>query len=235
MKQWPYFLAGIVLVGACGLAYALRPSPVVDVRSIQLERQIPSSFGQWQEVQTSFVQMDLAPRGENGVVEANQAWPYDQIVSRTYRRSDGEVVMLSVAWGSKQRQEVKIHRPELCYSAQGFQVLKSTRGQIHLGDDKEVATTRLVTRSPSRTELVTYWIRIGEETSSSAWKTRLQILEEGLKGKIPDGILVRVSQALPVQGGDANQSYLVQSAFVKDLVANVDTATVKLLVGSAGS
>src|SRR5690606_35238716 len=43
-------------------------------------------------------------------------------------------------------------------------------------------------------ELVSYWIRIGNSYSDSAWKTRLAIMKEGLQGRMTDGVLVRVSQ-----------------------------------------
>jgi len=41
---------------------------------------------------------------------------------RAYQNSQGQIVYLALAWGEQQRQEVKIHRPDLCYVAQGFKV-----------------------------------------------------------------------------------------------------------------
>ncbi len=37
---------------------------------------------------------------------------------RSYVNANGDVVMLALAYGRHQRQEIKIHRPELCYTSQ---------------------------------------------------------------------------------------------------------------------
>jgi EpsI family protein len=232
MKDWRFIVIGLVLAGAWGLAFAMHPTPVIEVGAVDFQKQIPEHFGDWKEVRSALVQMDLAPRAEDGTQEADMAWPYDKTLSRTYMRSDGEVIMLALAWGSKQRQEIKVHRPELCYVAQGFQVLQTERIPLQLNATKQLNATRLVTRSQSRSELVTYWVRIGDKISGGGLQTRLGILTEGLKGRIPDGILVRVSQAGALDGIDAAKSYAVQEAFMKALVGHVDPFTVALLTGS---
>lgn len=231
MKDWRYIVVGLILAGAWGLAFAMHPTPVVEVGAVDFPKQIPEHFGDWKEVRSALVQMDLAPRAEDGTQQADTAWPYDKTLSRTYMRSDGEVIMLALAWGSKQRQEIKVHRPELCYLAQGFQVVGTERVPLQISATKQLTATRLVTRSQSRTELVTYWIRIGDTISGGGLQTRLGILTEGLKGKIPDGILVRVSQAGALGGIESAKSYAVQEGFMKDLVNHVDPFTVALLAG----
>jgi EpsI family protein len=225
-----FLLAGLILVCASGLAYALRPTPVVELRDVDLERQIPTTFGQWHEVRTGQLQVDLAPRGENGEQEATLIWPYDKTLTRVYQRADGQTVMLALAWGSKQRQEIKVHRPELCYAGQGLQVVDHKNTPLDLSSDTRVVATRLLTKNMSRIEPVTYWIRIGDEISSNAWQSRVQILQEGLHGRIPDGILVRVSQALPSTAA-VEGSYRVQDDFVRALFSSLDANSRRLLVG----
>jgi len=224
-----FLIAGLVLVGASGLAYGLRPTPVVELRDVDLERQIPSSFGSWHEVRTGQVQVDLAPRGENGEPEATLIWPYDKTLTRVYKRADGQTLMLALAWGSKQRQEIKVHRPELCYAGQGLRVVEHRNTPLELSSGTQVVATRLLTKNNARMEPVTYWIRIGDKISFSAWQSRIQILQEGLHGRIPDGILVRVSQALPLEAR-VEESYAVQDDFLKQLYAAVDTAGKGVLV-----
>jgi EpsI family protein len=229
--NWRFLAAGMLLVGASGLAYALRPVPVVDVRDIDLERQIPEAFGQWHEVRTGMVQVDLAPRGENGEQEATLVWPYDRTLTRVYQRGDGQVVMLALAWGSKQRQEIKVHRPELCYAGQGLQVIEQKTTPLELSSAATVLATHMLTRGAARLEPVTYWIRTGDRISLSSWQSRFEILKEGVRGRIPDGILVRVSQALPPTASP-EASYQIQASFLSDLYAAADPAAKRLLVGN---
>jgi len=232
IRSWGYLLVALIMVGAWGIAYAIRPIPSIDSKSVSLERQIPSEFGDWRELRTGLVQVDLAPRNDEGTLETGIDWPYDQTLTRVYKRSDGEMVMFALAWGSKQRQEIKIHRPELCYTAQGFQLVQRSQAPIAVTPDITIPATRLVTKGQSRKELVTYWVRIGDRVSMSAMQSRMQILKTGLTGTIPDGILFRVSQSRSAQDADAEKSYAVQASFIKDLLVHVDQPTTRLLVGS---
>jgi EpsI family protein len=234
MINWRFVTTGLLLLVASGLAYTLRPQPVVGVRDVHLENQIPTAFGQWREVRTGLMQIDLAPRGENGEQEATLVYPYDLTLTRVYQRTDGQVVMLALAWGSKQRQEIKVHRPDLCYAGQGFQVVEQTSAPFELAPGTKVIATHMLTKGASRLEPVTFWIRTGDKITLSSWQSRLEILKEGLHGRVPDGILVRVSQALPL-GASPESSYQVQESFLQELFSVADASGKRMLVGKRPS
>lgn len=223
LRSRPYGIAGVAMLATAALAVVMAPKmPDAAGSSIGLEQRVPAEFGDWKEVKSPFIQMDLAPRRDDGTTDPSS--PYDEVVMRTYvRASDGAVVMLALAWGAQQRQEVKIHRPELCYVAQGFDVVRREHAILSLPGGQSVTTTRLLATAPSRIEPVTYWIRIGEEISLSAWQSRLAILREGLKGRTADGILVRASQAMPAGRADVERSYRIQQEFLSDLVRSVES------------
>jgi EpsI family protein len=230
MTNWRYLVTGAVMVLASGLAFALHPIPAVEIGAVNLERQVPSSFGRWKEVKTAFVPMDLSPREG----ETNMDMPYDQTLMRTYVRDDGNVVMLALAYGRVLRQEVKIHRPELCYVAQGFAIRGKEATSVDLGNGSAVPAYRLLTGNDNRTEPVTYWIRIGDKISMNAWQTRSEILRDGIRGRIPDGILVRVSQALtPTVAPEA--SYEIEGQFLRDLYSSLDAVGKRILIGGAAT
>lgn len=205
---------------ASGLSIALTPTRhAVPEGTVDLERMIPKEFGRWKQLETGMIQMDLAPRdGEEKTMDQ----PYDQALMRTYVRDDGAVVMLALAYGRSQRQEVKVHRPELCYVAQGFEVGSKAPVTVELDDHTKVVAYQLLARNQQRVEPVTYWVRIGDRISRNAWESRMEIFREGLLGKIPDGLLVRVSTALrPNDSRDA--AYRQHSAFLDDLWQAVDS------------
>lgn len=232
----PYCIAGAAMLVTAGVALVMTPKTTdVAGNAVALERRVPAQFGDWREVRSPFIQMDLAPRRDDGTTDPSS--PYDEVVMRSYvRASDGAVVMLALAWGAQQRQEVKIHRPELCYVAQGFDVARREHAILSLPGGQTVTTTRLLATSQSRVEPVTYWIRIGEEISLSPWQSRLAILREGLKGRTADGILVRVSQALPAGRADVERSYRIQQEFLSDLVRSVEEPARSVLTsGPVGS
>lgn len=209
------------------IALATWMTPTQSLRlpgEVDLESAIPKAFGEWNYVPSAAMQVNLAiKRDEDDLSDQI----YDQVLMRTYRNNKGESVMLALAWGRQQRQEVKIHRPELCYIAQGFTV-EANRAFDPLGAFGPSGRAMVATH-PRRVEPVLYWVRIGNTISSSAWQTRLYILREGLSGRIPDGILVRTSQI--VRTSDAtSRSHALQSQFLRDLVEALPVETRTLLV-----
>lgn len=173
------------------LAAYVKPEINSASSSPSLEAKVPRQFGDWAEVEQRTVPVSLLA-GETP--DLNQ--PYDQIVTRTYSNSKGVAVMLALAWGKNQRQEVKIHRPDLCYVAQGHKIslLRShTFSDIRSPSGVAVTGKQMQTTSSSGLEYVSYWMRIGSLYSEDAIQTRIHILSEGLSGRIPDGILVRAS------------------------------------------
>jgi len=220
------YAVALLLVCAWAAAITLKPIPVIDSNEVDLERQIPTAFGEWREVKTGMMQVPLSEEDFGSVFA-----PYDRVLSRVYRRPDGQIVMLALAWGSRQRQDAKIHWPELCYTVQGFRVLERTRSSIDFNTKSRIPVTRLVTQSALRYELVAYWVRIGDAIPFNSWQSRGEILTAGLKGHVPDGILVRASQPL-ADALNTSQSFALQEAFLRELLTSVDDRTRKLLAGA---
>jgi EpsI family protein len=223
MFSWGWAVA---MLGAIGLGHLMTPTTSMSPPgAVDLEAMVPKQFGAWTYVPSAVTQVDLSVKRDGD--EGSNTRVYDQVLMRTYRNPQGQSVMLALAWGRQQRQEVKIHRPELCYVAQGFRI-ESSRPLEGLGDGSVRGTT-LLTASTRRFEPVIYWVRIGDTLSSSAWQTRLYILREGIAGRIPDGILVRTSQVMR-NGSQVEASLEVQRQFLADLVAAVPPAQRAVLV-----
>ncbi len=223
----------MLMIVATILGVVLKPSMDESLNSVNLEATIPKQFGDWVEVASPFVQVDLSTK-RNG--EKSTDTPYDDVLMRTYRNSQGKMVMLALAWGKNQRQEIKIHRPELCYVAQGYQVEQLTPTTFN-GIKNTVAfpiygkKMLAINSNSHRIDAVSYWIRIGNLYSKSAWNTRLHIIKEGLSGRTVDGILVRASTQLNTTDMNSNEnSWNLLDKFLNDLLNHVDPNTRYLLV-----
>jgi EpsI family protein len=222
------------MLAAAAIAVMLVPKKFdVAGGAIDLDTLVPAELGGWREVRSAVPQVDLTPRREGDEHERTTDEPYDQTIMRTYARADGATIMLALAYGSRQRQEVKIHRPELCYLAQGFAVGRRGAAPIVFEDGRAVTATRLVARSDRRVEPITYWIRIGEEITRSALDSRLAILREGLRGRIPDGILVRVSSAHAPSDPATERAYENQDDFLRALVGALEPRARRILLADA--
>lgn len=222
--QGPRFLThhmalGIAMFIAIAAAYALTPRLMAVENPPLLQEIVPTQFGDWKEVTSPYVQASLSVARED---EPDINQPYDETLMRTYENSKGNVVMLALAWGKNQRQEVKIHRPELCYTAQGYKVQSLIPVTFTNIKDTSGAVTgkRMVAMNNYGGEAVSYWIRIGNIYSENAVDTRLHILKEGLAGRVPDGILVRASIRIQ-DTNDADQAWPILEEFLKEMVLNL--------------
>ncbi len=119
-----HLLIGLIMLAAAGLALALTPRLKVADQGlkINLEAMIPKQFGEWKLDET------IAPIMFSPDVQAGLDKIYNQMLNRTYINSQGEQIMLSIAYGGEQSYSMQVHRPEMCYPAQGFQVGAMSKG-----------------------------------------------------------------------------------------------------------
>lgn len=204
----------LAMLGAAWAAHALRPTQrLADAKTkIDLERQIPRNFGNWTE------DLSITPVLPNPEVQARLDALYSSTLARTYRDAQGHRVMLSIAYGSDQGSEATaVHRPEFCYSAQGFSV--TGRGDSYVELEKHrLPVRRIVGVMSGRVEPITYWVTLDETVTLPGVGRKLAQLEYGLHGQIPDGLLFRVSSI----GKDESENFHLQEGFLRDLSQHVD-------------
>jgi len=220
-------LVALALVCTAILTLVITPTLHSVEHTPDFEAIIPQQFGDWKTAVDPFAQVSLSTNPNDLV---NQI--YDSTLMRTYVNSRGDRVMLALAYAREQKQDVKIHRPEVCYVAQGFQKLSQVPSIITIDpSEKPVLGNRILMRNDNRFEAVSYWIRIGDDYPSGGFDSRLKILKAGLKGKILDGILVRASMTVNDESGAAI-AYEKQEQFLSDLIASLDMENINFLVAS---
>ena len=212
-----------LMAGAAAFAWALAPTErMADGRGkLALADAIPAAFGDWR------VNPVVAPLTVSPDVQAELDKIYDQILARTYVNGRGDLVMLSIAYGGTQNRSMQVHRPEVCYPAQGFSIDGAAKGSLPAGG-QDLPVMRLLARQGPRTEPITYWIRIGDRVVRGNLELGLARLAYGLGGRVPDGMLVRVSTI----SRDVEQAYEVQSGFVAALLDALPPDTRALLIGA---
>ena len=221
-----HLIVGVALAGSAWGALALKPVKKINADQDQftLEAMVPAKFGEWKIDET------VIPIKVDAETEAKLSKIYDQTLSRTYINPKGERVMLSIAYGGDQSSNLQVHKPETCYTAQGFEVVKNIGGQL-LTQYGQLPIKRLVAVQGPRNEPITYWITVGDKAVKTGVEQRLQKLAYGLTGKVPDGMLVRVSSIEL----DAENAYKMQDGFVNDMLQAVDNKSRVRLVGVFGA
>lgn len=220
--KFPQLLIGVVMLAAAGLALALAPRVKVADQGpqISLETMVPGHFGDWRLDQT------IAPLIVSPDVKALLDRIYNQTLTRTYVSSRGERLMLSIAYGSDQSYSTQIHRPEMCYPAQGFQIERMSKDFIAFSG-AQLPVMKLVATQGHRVEPITYWVMIGNSPVRGNLEQGLARLKYGLTGKIPYGIVIRVSTL----SANESKSYRIQERFVRDMLDAVPMEYRKVLAG----
>lgn len=171
-----------------------------------LEKIFPNEFADWRvDVRAAMV---LPSPQTQAILDSI----YNQTLTRTYINAAGDRVMLSVAYGGDQSDATRAHLPEVCYPAQGFQITASGVGQLELAG-RSVRTRLLMSKLGQRNEPITYWLVVGDRVTLSRTDQKLTQFRLGLKGVIPDGMLVRVSTI----DADMVRGHRIQSQFLADM------------------
>jgi EpsI family protein len=203
-----------LMLGAATLSVVAVPTKLLaDTRpSFDLEKSIPKTFGDW-KVDPFMIPIPPSPDQQSAMRKI-----YDQILSRTYVNSKGERIMLSITYGSRQNQQMRAHRQEVCYSAQGFKVSQLQRLPLTVAGAR-VPVARMVATQGQRVEPVTYWFTMGDSAVMSYLDRELTQLKYAISGHIPDGYLVRISSL----SSDSSHAFGEQLEFANALMGSIDT------------
>ena len=221
-------ISTLMVTTAIGAIIARPDSEAASLESaFSLDGMIPKSFGDWREKHFEHV---VNPQ-ERALLNRL----YTDLLIRTYVNSSGYMIMLALAYGRDQRGDLVAHMPENCYPANGFTLHSNEPGQLPTPFG-EIAVRRLFASRGTREEPVTYWFTFGGEQISldgarRGLRKRLTELRYTITGRIPDGLLFRVSSI----DRDQAQARQLQDQFVNDLVRALSPMERRRLTGLGDS
>ena len=220
------FLVLLLMMLAYAGAQAWRPHiRLADTRpKVDLETLFPKAFGVW-KVDTSLPVQLVSPDMQQFL-----ATIYSQTLSRTYINNQGQRIMLSVAYGGDQSDATRAHRPEVCYPAQGFQIISNQIGVVET-PAHPLRVRQLVAKAGGRIEPISYWVTVGDRTALSGTEQKLAQLSYSTRGVIPDGMLVRVSNI------EANSvlAYQLHGTFINQMISAMPVTVRDRIVGAVGA
>ncbi len=220
-------LVALAMVCSSAIAIAITPRHFLadQYQREKLADIVPQAFGEW-SVDRSIIPIPPSPDLQASIDEA-----YDETLALTFRNKQGQRVMLSLAYGRNQHKGMNIHRPDVCYPAQGFKVVQGNSLGTIQAAGQSIAVTRLVAAAGSRNEPITYWLLVGDKITHFGYGQRAVAMRFGLQGTIPDGVLVRVSSI----DQDNEAAFRLQERFIRDLLTAVNPAQRPRLLGRAAT
>lgn len=213
-------LSGGMAIAAAG-AFALTPRRELNLLGDkQLEKLVPLNIGSWtQQPSSAFV----LPKTEGSLSDKL----YNQLLTRLYQSDTMIPVMLVMAYGATQSDQLQLHRPEVCYTAVGFQIIASAAANVVLAPGADLPVRELAARSDSRIEPILYWTRIGDDLPTDGRQQRSTKLAQSMRGYIPDGILVRISTVAE----PSREVYDQLGEFARSLLLSIAPANRQALIG----
>ena len=218
-------VAALLMLAAAGLALAMKPTQkIADARAKpDLKAMIPQQIAGWK------IDPLIAPIEPSPEVQAYLDKIYNQTLSRTYVHPGGGSIMLSIAYGADQSDSLRVHAPESCYVAQGFEVVSQAAGALAT-QYGALPVKRLFAVRGNRNEPITYWVVVGDKATPAGIRQKLAQLSYGLTGKVPDGFLVRVSSI----SSDPPQAYRQHEDFLKAMLGAMNEIDRFRITGRTG-
>lgn len=219
-------IAGGLMLGAAGIANSRRPEEPFKMlagKKPQLNPLFPLKVGDW-EYQTSSGLILPPPDQLSDKL-------YNAIITRYYSSPTNLPVMMLVAYNGVQDGMLQVHRPEVCYPAAGYVIEHDSFIPLDAGGGLEVPGHYLAARSVSRHEQLIYWTRIGNDFPIRWWQQHVAVAKENLKGRVPDGVLIRFSTAAP----DDEIAMLTLKRFIGPLMRTLSPPARRLLFGDASA
>lgn len=214
------FLVGSGLILASAVATARMPvGKVPPLADDALQRMVPARIGDWKFESVSGVVLPPS--------DALSDRLYDDLLTRTYTNSEGQVLMLLIAYNNRQDGVLQIHRPEFCYPAGGYTLTPTQPAEIETAQGRVLPANAFLARSPTREEQVLYWTRVGNDFPRRWIEQRWSVARANLDRVIPDGLLARVS----VIGLDERSSLWAMKGFVAGLYRESPPGLRSLLFG----
>ncbi len=155
---------------------------------------------------------------------------YGETVGRVYQQTtSGSEVMMLLAHGDTQSDDLQLHRPEICYPAFGFAIFENHAVNIPLRASVGIPSRALLAKAPERQETIIYWSRLGEFLPTSRKEQQLDRLRTAMNGVVADGLLARFS----VAGADPAEASRLMLQFIPQLVLAVVSNKRAALIGGA--
>jgi len=217
-------LAGVLCLAAAGGAFALKPRRRASLLGgKKLADVTPRSIAGWTSQDVGDLTATSAP---DSLVNRL----YGELVQRVYQnQSSGDEIMMLLAHGDSQTNDLQVHRPEECYPAFGYELGQDRAIAIPIVAGVTIPARILLATAVGRSESVIYWVRMGESLPNTEQGQRVVRLRTAMEGLVADGLLARFS----VASSDENAAQATIGSFVSALLAAVDAGTRPAFIGTA--
>ena len=178
-------ILGAAFVACAGLTAFRQPlEGVSPISTKAFAAAIPAKVGGWTAEKSSEVVLAAPDESSDKL--------YQNLETRIYLGDELPAIMFLCAYSNVQKNDVQVHRPEVCYPASGYPITKNVAEKITVGR-RDINARFLVADRGGLQEMILYWTRVGKSFPVDWQSQRIEMAKANLSGTIPDGVLLRVS------------------------------------------
>jgi len=119
----------------------------------------------------------------------------DATLSRSYRRSDGTVVGMFVAYFAQQQVNAQIHSPRNCMPGGGWKVESLEQKRLRVGADAQPAARMVIRKNEHRQEVL-YWFRTRGGSIAGEYALKWDQVRSALAGRQTNAAFIRYTAQL---------------------------------------
>jgi EpsI family protein len=215
-------ILGVSFAACAGLVFWKKPQNVVAaIPKDRFEKLIPANVAGWRSI--SSAELILPPADELSEKL------YENLKTRIYEGAGLPPIMFLIAYSSMQKNDVQVHRPEVCYPAAGLPIIKNVVWETEVAGQK-LSTRFLVADRGGPKEMIFYWTRVGNHFPLDWREQRIAMAQDNLAGSIPDGALIRFSMIIQ----DEADARIWLREFATQMMMTLNPAGKAVFLGTSG-
>lgn len=182
-------LIGVLMIAASVLAHMAKPTQYLAnvAPHARLSEELPKHIEHWKKLQIDDIEIIDPTR------QAVLNYLYTDLLSASYLNTSNQLVMLSIAYGKDQSDGHNVHKPSICYPAQGFTITDERDIPLTLDKNRQINVHYMYTQNGQRTEPLIYWTTAGDFLYQSTLQRKIIEFKYSGTNLIPDGMILRIS------------------------------------------
>lgn len=183
-KRTPkYIIVFLMFAFAAGVTYWVNTRPLKVLFDADLNA-VPTRIGAW-DGEDLEITSDVA-----------SALDADEVLSRSYMRSDDELMQLLVVYRKYGRRGFA-HRPEMCYPAAGWELVSKSYTTVPYGG-RDIQAVKIVAQKDYSKDIIVYWFASGQDMEANFVKQQLKMAMDRLRTQKYGWAFIRINSPVTI-------------------------------------
>lgn len=212
VKRTPkYYPVLIMLIISTAITYWIHSRPVKVLYTANLAA-LPANMNGW--------------HGKDAKLDAStkQALDADEVLSRNYINQSMDAGLNLLVVYRKLGRRGFAHRPEMCYPAQGWEIISKSYTTVPYGG-KDVQAVRVVAQKNDEKDVIIYWFASGRKVEASFVKQQLWMALDRLQTRKYGWAFIRISSPVIISEDDTMKQ-------IRSFVKSASNPLIGTLTGS---